>query len=131
MKEPVDHILRPKLPWRSESSITECGYDSTKVKTLTREEFFQRLKDFGEQRTAILTCMTCVNTARRWKTWEENPMDAVSREIQWENPRLRNRSHKMKNDLIAIELIINAHKEEFEKYLERQKWLERKLFNKQ
>ncbi len=38
VKEPVDHILRPRLPWRdgSEGAITECGYDATKVKTLTR-----------------------------------------------------------------------------------------------
>ena len=32
MKEPVDHILRPKLPWRTgEGAITECGYDAAKV----------------------------------------------------------------------------------------------------
>mgnify|MGYP001599520162 CR=1 FL=1 len=37
MKEPVDHVLRPRLPWRSPSdpAITECGYDASKVKTIT------------------------------------------------------------------------------------------------
>jgi hypothetical protein len=31
MKEPVDHILRPALPWRGdEGAITECGYDANK-----------------------------------------------------------------------------------------------------
>jgi hypothetical protein len=61
MKEPVDHILRPNLPWRSpdEGAITECGYDASKVKTLTRAEFFKGQKDLGERRTAMLTCMTC------------------------------------------------------------------------
>ena len=53
MKEPVDHILRPRLPWRSESdpALTECGYNASSVKTLTREEFSARLKDWGQQRT--------------------------------------------------------------------------------
>lgn len=46
MKEPVDHILRPSLPWRAsnEGAITECGFDASKVKPLTRAEFFQRLR---------------------------------------------------------------------------------------
>ena len=32
MKEPVDHILRPSLPWRSQDvpAITECGGDVCK-----------------------------------------------------------------------------------------------------
>jgi hypothetical protein len=53
MTEPVDHILRLRLPWRSdEGGLTECGYDASKVKALTREGFFERLKDYGQQRTA-------------------------------------------------------------------------------
>jgi hypothetical protein len=39
------------------------GIDAAKVKTLTREEFFQRRKDYGLQRTALMTCMTCSDTA--------------------------------------------------------------------
>ena len=40
MKDPVDHILRSRLPWRGdEAAITECGYDASRVKTLTREEY--------------------------------------------------------------------------------------------
>jgi hypothetical protein len=63
MKEPVDHILRPQLPWRTGGGITECGYDASKVQTLTREEYFARLKDLGQQRCAMMTCMT---RARLW-----------------------------------------------------------------
>ena len=86
MKEPVDHILRPRLPWRpaDEAPITECGYDATKVTTLSRGEFFQRERDLGKQRTAMLTCMTCSDTARRWGTWEDDPRLAMQREIEWE-----------------------------------------------
>lgn len=86
MKEPVDHILRPSLPWRAngDAAITECGYDASKVKVLTRPEFFQRLKDMGRQRTALLTCMTCSDAAGRWKSWEDDPRQAIEREITWE-----------------------------------------------
>ena len=73
MKEPVDHILRPRLPWRTDddTALTECGYDASKVKAITREEFTERYKEWGSQRTAMVTCMTCIRTARNWGTWEE------------------------------------------------------------
>ena len=86
MKEPVDHIVRPQLPWRTgDSAITECGYDASKVKVINREELKTRLKDMGQQRTALLTCMTCVETATRWVEWDEDPRQALEREIQWEH----------------------------------------------
>jgi hypothetical protein len=54
MKEPVDHIVRPSLPWRSstEPAVTECGYNAESVKTITRDELAARLKEYGEQATA-------------------------------------------------------------------------------
>lgn len=36
MKQPVDHILRPSLPWRTDPPMTECGYDASTVTTLTQ-----------------------------------------------------------------------------------------------
>jgi hypothetical protein len=86
MKEPVDHIIRPRLPWRSpdEPAITECGYDASKVKAITREDFRMRLKELGRQRTAMFTCMTCADTAEHHKTWDEDPRRAVEREVIWE-----------------------------------------------
>jgi len=85
MKEPVEHIERPQLPWRrDEPTLTECGLPAVKVSTLTRSDFRRRLKELGKQRTAMLTCMTCSNTARRWTDWDEDPRQALEREIQWE-----------------------------------------------
>src|SRR5215510_8447013 len=90
MKEPVDHIVRPQLPWRTarDVAITECGYDASKVKAVTRVEYFARLKELGQQRTAILTCMTCSDTARRWGTWDDDARKALEREIDWECRRM-------------------------------------------
>lgn len=129
MKEPVDHILRPRLPWRAENepAITECGYDASKVKTLTRESFFSRLKEFGRQRTALLTCMTCSDTAQRWPSWETDPRRAIEREIAWESARWSDRGQRLNDELLAIAALIVAHPEEFRQLVadteQRREWL--------
>lgn len=139
MKEPVDHIIRPLLPWRSsEGAVTECGYDASKVKALTREEFFQREKDLGKQRAAMITCMTCADTAKRWGTWETDPCQAMAREIAWERGewyRARtDRGERLKDELFAAAELIEAHREEFETLVTtragRREWLEKKAANK-
>jgi hypothetical protein len=133
MKEPVDHILRPNLPWRAPAAITECGLNAKSVKTLSRDEFFARLKDMGQQRTALLTCMTCSDTARRWGTWEDDPRRAVEREIQWEGSgpwRRKDRGDLLRDELLAIAAVLEAHRDEFEGHLQatvqRRAWLEQK-----
>lgn len=132
MKEPVDHIERPHLPWRNAGHITECGYDASKVRTLTRKEFFQRGKELGQQRTAMLTCMTCSQTAQRWGTWDDDPRMALQREIEWEGVRWsrENRGQLLKDELFAIAALIEAHRDEFEAHVatteQRREWLAKK-----
>jgi hypothetical protein len=137
LKDPVDHILRPKLPWRlsDEGAITECGYDASKVKTITRADFFQRQKDLGKQRTAMLTCMTCSDTARRWGTWDDDPRLALQREIEWERGAFYfrerdDRGSRLKDELLMIASLIEMHRDEFDggiAAMERRRgWLEKK-----
>jgi hypothetical protein len=134
VKEPVDHILRPQLPWRigHEGAVTECGYDASKIKTLTRDEFAARFKELGQKRMMMLTCMTCYDTARRHGTWEDDPRGAVGREIDWEIRfwRSNDRGQRLKDELIAIAALIEAHKEEFANIMtsnvQRREWLEKK-----
>lgn len=134
MREPVDHILRPRLPWRTdEGAITECGFDAAKVKTLTRAEFFARRKELGQQRTALLTCMTCSDTAGRWGTWDDDPRTAIEREIRWEqNGRWsqEHRGERLKEELLVIAELIKAHRDEFDAIMgsnqRRREWLEKK-----
>ncbi len=136
MKEPVDHIARPRLPWRNDAGLTECGHDAAKVKTLTREEYFARLKDMGRQRMAILTCMTCSETARRWKTWEDDPREAMGREIQWETAwRRDDRGCLLRDELQVIAGLIEAHRDEFDAAValiqDRRAWNDKKKEAKQ
>lgn len=118
MKEPVDHVLRPQLPWRTtDGAITECGYDATKVKAISREALAARLKDMGQQRTAILTCMTCVDTATRWVTWDDDPRQALEREIQWEHRGRWSRNDRGKRlffELRALAALVHTHREDFD-----------------
>lgn len=118
MKEPVDHIERTRLPWRSmdDPAMTECGFNAVKVKTITRSEFDRRLKEYGEQGTAVLTCMTCMQTARRWTAWDQDPRQAIEREIQWEGRGLYNNNERgtlLRDELKAIEMLIKAHAHQF------------------
>lgn len=136
MKEPVDHIIRPRLPWRSpnDPAVTECGYDASKVKTLTRDEFLSRLSDYGQQRTALFTCMTCTQAATQWPTWNDDPRKALEREIIWEC-RWRSGKHgyRLKDELLVITTLIAKHKDEFDGLLEtlrqQQEWRERRVVN--
>lgn len=116
MKEPVDHIERPTLPWRTGQTLTECGLGAVHVRTMTRTDYSRRLKEWGQQRTAITTCVTCYNTARRHGTWEEDPRQAVEREIAWEgNGRWSHneRGTQFRDELKAIAILIERHKDEF------------------
>lgn len=131
MKEPVDHIARAHLPWRHCAEITECGYDASKVKTITREEYRQRRKDMGQQRCAVLTCMTCSSTVDRWATWEEDPRKALGREIEWEVGWSREkRGVRLRDELTAIASLIDSHKDEFRETVgaieRRREWLDQK-----
>lgn len=138
MKEPVDHILRPRLPWRSpnDPAITECGYDASKVKTLTREDFFKREKELGRQRMAMLTCMTCADTARRWGRWQDDPRLAMQREIEWERGSAyysrgrEDRGCLLRDELTVIASLIEANREQFDSQVreiaQRREWNEKK-----
>jgi hypothetical protein len=136
MKQPVDHILRPSLPWREAAPITECGYDASKVSTLTREQFRQRKKELGAQRTAMLTCMTCSQTAGRWGTWDDDPRLALQREIEWERGGgayyhdSTEHGQRLRDELLAVAALIEAHRQEFDEHVKgtegRREWIARK-----
>ena len=115
MKQPVDHILRACLPWRSDASVTECGLDASSVQPIAREQFAERVKEMGQQRASLFTCMVCAQTVRNWKTWEQDPRSVVEREIIWEKQggSLNKHGLRFHDELIAIAALIAAHPEEF------------------
>lgn len=110
----LDHVARPSIPWRNENR-TECGLDGLKHPTLSRDEFLARVKDYGQQRTYMTTCVTCISTAQRWPTWEQNPAGCLGRHT--ERYRVSGRSEErdeFRRELLAIALLIERHRVEFD-----------------
>jgi len=136
VKEPVDHILRPHLPWRTDGGITECGYNAEKVPTISRTEYLDRVKSLGRQRTVMLTCMTCSDTASRWSTWDDDPRQMMQRELEWEGgrwSRCNDHGCRLRDELLAIAALIDVHREEFDAHVaateQRREWLAKKAAN--
>lgn len=118
-KEEIDHVLRIPLPWRNES-LTECGLDPKGKKVLTHETFIARCKDLGKTRIAMVTCMTCLQTTQNWLHAEGSLIARLGREIdrsgrQWVRPD--GNPDLLENELRAIALLIDAHREEFDQAL--------------
>lgn len=122
MKEPVDHVARSILPWRpEEATLTECGLVAASYPTITREAYFARLKDLGQTRTAMLTCVTCAETIRRWKPWQDDPVDAMKRETEkyWGGRQglQAEKWEAFRRELLAIAALIAQHREEFDAHV--------------
>lgn len=117
-REPIDHILRPRLPWRDDR-LTECGLDAQGMQNVVeRGAYLQRKKEMGQQRCALFHCMTCMQTVQRWPTWAEDPRRALAREIEWERPEYfrygdPKRGDRLRRELDAIAVLLERHAEEF------------------
>lgn len=108
---PKEHVERPPLPWRA-AVITECGLPAAGHPVITRDEFIAKVKRQGKQRAAFSTCMTCWETAQRWPTWEQDPVQRIARETY--GGGYRRGSDRFRAELLAIEVLVAAHREEFD-----------------
>jgi hypothetical protein len=111
----LDHVRRPDLPWR-QALLTECGKPIAEMaQTISRDELIARLRSWGKARTSMSTCMTCWQTAARWKTFAEDPVDALRREVH--TFRRSEVEAALAADLRALAALAQAHRDEFEGYL--------------
>ena len=127
MKEPVDHIRRPPLPWREEVQ-TECGRNLADVaQHISIDDAVSRFKDQGKTRATMTICVTCIQTAQRWAyhgggpvetpgSWQADPTQLLVRYLegaQWDESR-----HKAMNaELHAIAAVVAAHRDEYDLFL--------------
>jgi hypothetical protein len=127
MKEPVHHIIRAKLPWRKEPDLTECGHLASEMALVwTRAEAVAKFKELGEQRMAMVTCMTCMHTANRWPTWETSPVAVMDRECsregwhfrQYPGPEQQAEKNLLERELRALAALAEVHSEEFQEMVE-------------
>ncbi len=114
----VDHIARPSLPWRAESR-TECGREAGDVASLiSRDAAVRKVKDQGQQRAAMSTCMTCWSTADRYADWATSPGDVMAREVPLGYRWRRSQGEPLiDRELRAVAALVAAHRDEFDGYL--------------
>lgn len=108
-KPAVDHVMRDPLPWR-DVALTECGLVPG-ANTLSRDQFAARINDLGQQRAAMVTCMTCFNTVRNWPTWLQDPAKRLARDAyRPSGPEYE----QLNSELIAMAALVEAHRDEFD-----------------
>lgn len=108
---PLDHVRRPDLPWRA-STTTECGRDSSEVKSISRDDLIARLRDWGSQRTSLHTCMTCWTTANNYQTFDQNPGQAMAREVRYGES-----GPQITAELRALAALAVKYKDEFDEFV--------------
>jgi hypothetical protein len=116
MPEPLDHIRRgASVPWRAiEDHLTECGLMAANVPAITLDEMRAKIKRQGVQRAGLSSCMTCWNLATRYQGWDEDPTQAIRREVFGSLHSLE----RFRLELRAIAALIANHPEEFQKYID-------------
>lgn len=116
--EPLTHVLRPSLPWRSDDqAMTECGLRADSYPTATREDASAKWKKMGAQRASLWLCMTCVQTADRWPTWDTDPAGCLGREVESGRYRRRDGGEQaatLRTELVAIARLIELHRDDFD-----------------
>jgi hypothetical protein len=75
---------------------------------LSRDEVIAKIKDQGQQRAAMSTCMTCWGTASRHDTWAGKPSSVLARDVY-----ARDGSDLLDRELRALALLVEAHPDEF------------------
>ena len=112
MNAPLNHVARPSLPWRGDTGLTECGLRADSYPTVSRSELADQLARLGKQRTALLTCMTCLNTAQRHPSWDEDPARCLDREVnrKWGATPA---DDPFTLELRALAALVDLHRDEF------------------
>lgn len=121
MKEPVAHIARPDLPWREPEGLTECGRPVAEfAEVMTRDEAIAKVKDLGKTRFAMVSCITCWQTASRHPHWEKSPSSVMARSIERSGWRFGDSEERnlLDRELRAIAALIEAHREEFDQLVD-------------
>lgn len=116
----IDHVARSPLPWRT-IELTECGLPVEAHPVITRDSYLARLREWGQDRTRFTVCRTCASTAANYRTWDEDPVNAIQREAHQHGFLARDASlgrDLFSRELRALAALYEAHREEFDGYVE-------------
>lgn len=112
--EPLTHIIRTPLPWRA-ADKTVCGRLVAEYRpelVITIEDARAMSKRLGQQRFALVICMTCAHHIGSWCRWEDNPLSRMEREVSgggWGRV-----DPLIVAELRAIAALVEAHRDQFD-----------------
>lgn len=119
--DPLAHIVRPRLPWRSEAEdVTECGRPASDVAScVSAEDHAATVARLGKTRAAMVTCMTCWSASERWSgmgrrgggaaTWDTDAAEIVQRWLARFDDR-----EQVGAELRALARLVEAHRADFD-----------------
>jgi len=116
--QPLTHITRTPLPWR-EATKTVCGRPVTQYAValvINRADAIAMSRRLGQQRFALVICMTCAHNHSRWVEWDESPVHRMEREVT--GGAFGKREPELEAELRAIAALIVGHREEFDNLVE-------------
>lgn len=111
----LDHLLRPRLPWRT-TDLTECGRDPDRYPAISHDDYRARLIRYGQRRTAFTVCQTCAgqvtNDTLRGSPLDDNRIvNVLARELRrqrWEP------DSTLERELQAIVALVEHHRDEYD-----------------
>lgn len=113
--DPVTHIARTALPWRDDAlGRTICGHPVSQFadgRVINLRDAHAAVRRLGQQRFALLHCMTCASNAFRWAEWDDDPVARMERELS--GGAFGKREPIVVHELRAIAALIAAHEDEF------------------
>jgi hypothetical protein len=109
------HIVRDPIPWETGEPLTECGHAASEMaRIVTREQVRDRVRVIGSQRAHYEFCMTCTQTADRWSTWEQDPLNCLHRlPNSYYGSERSARGKLLRSELRAVALVVRAHWDEY------------------
>lgn len=111
--EPLTHIMRTSLPWRA-ATKTVCGRPTEQYRAdlvVPLADAVKMRQRLGQQRFALVICMTCANCCNNWSEWDTNPVARMLSEV---SDSSRRRDPVVEAELRAIAALIAAHRDEFD-----------------
>ena len=110
----LNHITRTGLPWRP-ADRTICGRPLAELAegvVLTLADARAKQKRLGQQRFAMVICMTCARHVTSWAEWDRDPVARFARELG--NGFGGGRAPELEAELRAIAALIAEHREQFD-----------------
>lgn len=115
--EPLTHIMRTPLPWR-DATKTVCGRPASQYRpdlVVPLVDAIAMRQRLGQQRFALVICMTCAHNCSHWVEWDANPVRRMAREM---NDSAYGKPDPLVDaELRAIAALIGAHRDEFDRFV--------------